>query len=167
VIQLPWSRIAKYAAPVVLALLAWWQVRAYADRVADGREKEVRALWDADEAEEKRVADAAAAAAKLQDAADAARNKEIADGYAKNLAARAADNARLARLLRQATAAADSLRAGQGADQPGAAPASPPGSDGPPVESAGIHQLIADALTEARQNADQLDAVLGQIKPQM
>jgi hypothetical protein len=163
----PWRTIGKVAAPVLVLLVAWWSIRSYADRVADAREAEVRGEWAADEAEEKRVADAQTLKNQLEDAADEARNAQVAKKYADDLAAAAAGNARLERMLRQATAAASAGRAGQGADIPGAAPAGPQGGDEPPAAGAGIHQLIADALTEARMNADQLDAVLSEIRPQM
>ena len=150
---------------IVLGLL--WLVRREVVQYGDGRAAEVQARWDADELAEKAVADAATLKNQLEDAADEARNTQVAAQYESRVAAATADNARLARLLRQATASAGASRAAQGPDQPGAAPTGPQGSDEPPAAGLGIEQLIADALTEARQNADQLDAVLAELTPQM
>lgn len=62
----PWRTIAKIAAPVAVVLLAWWAIRSYADRVADGREAEVRAEYKA--AEELATAEHNARIANLDEA---------------------------------------------------------------------------------------------------
>jgi hypothetical protein len=46
---LPWKLIGRIAVPVLVLLVAWWLIRSYADRVADGREAEVRAEYAAAE----------------------------------------------------------------------------------------------------------------------
>lgn len=169
----PWKLIGRIALPLAIVAVVWWQVHAYGERCFSAGQAEVQARWDADELAEKSTADEQIRANQAAEAAAAARNKEIADAHAKELAAAAADTDRLRRLLASARAAATGSSApAQGAGEPRAADASPPGESpgagGAPAGSLErIDAAIADALTEARQNADQLDALLAEIRPQL
>ncbi len=155
----------KIFGPIVLIGLLWAGVHNYGHGRFKAGKAEIQAKWDQDEAEEKRVADAATAQAKAQDEADAARNKEIEDAHAKELAAIAADRDRTFRLLRAARATADTIRASQGAGVGGVAEASAPGS--PDEAGSALDAAIADVVAEARANASQLDALIAEIKPQL
>lgn len=73
---LPWRWIGGAA----VVLLAWWQVRAYADRVADAREAEVRGEW----AEAVRIA---TEQAKQQEADDASAVEDQNDSDSAKVAA--------------------------------------------------------------------------------
>jgi DNA-binding protein H-NS len=161
---LPW----RFIGAVALVLLAWWQVSAYAERRADAREAEIRALWEADELAERQEADRQAADNAVQEAAAAARNEGVINEWKAKHAAAVADAGRYYRLLRDARTAASRSPPAQGGDQPGAAPAGEAGG----AEGAGsladrIDRAIAAVLVEARQNADAKDALLAELVPQL
>jgi hypothetical protein len=149
----------------------WAAIDSYGDRRASEAESALQARWDADEAEEKRVADEATRAAELQDAADAARNQEIADAYQSQIAAATADRDRYIGLLHRARAAAGTVPScpAAGAGEP--APAGPPGGAGeagPAADyAAQLDAAIADVVAEARANAAQLESLIAVVKPQM
>ncbi len=162
--KLPWRWIGVLG----LLVLAGWQIHAYAERRADAREAEIRALWEADDLAERQEADRQATDNAAKEAAAAARNEEIIFEYDKKVAAAERDRDRYVRLLRDARAAANRSSPAQGGDQPGTAPA---GEAGGP-EGAGslaerIDRAIAAVLVEARQNADAKDALLAELIPQL
>lgn len=166
--KLPWRLIAKIGAVAVVVGVIWWQIHSYGERRYEAGKEHVQAKWGVEAAQLRAAADAAIRENERKDAADAARNKEIADAYEKKLSAATADTRRLERLLRDALQAAASGSApGQGPDLPRVAPTSSPGSPEPPDATAGILADIAAALTESRQNADQLDSLRMQIIPQL
>lgn len=155
-------------AGAVLLFAVVHSIHRYGDgREADGRSA-VQAKWDA----ANKVAEAKAAQVdqerKLKDAQDDARNQEIAREHEQELAAIATDRDRLARLLHNAAApASGGSGAAQIADQPtatetGKAP-SVGSSDGPTE----LERAIADTVEEARANASQLNALIGEALPQM
>lgn len=162
--RVPWRLVGLAA----IAAGALWALHSYGERRYDAGKAHVQAKWDADEAEEKRVADEATRKAELEDAADEARNAEILAQYNARVAAADRERDRVSRLLRQARAAADSLRAGQGSGVGGAAEASETGSL---AELRRLDERVREATAalrvEAQQNADQLDAVLAELVPQM
>lgn len=164
-------RYWRIAAVVAVVLVGWWQLHAFGERHERIGGARIQALWDADELAEKAVADAATLAAQLQDAADAARNQRIADDHAKELAAATADRDRYLGLLQRARAAASTVRTGEAANLTGASEASTPrgsAETGALAEHlAAIDRATADVMVEARQNADQLDALQSQLVPQM
>lgn len=95
---LPWRLIGA----VALVLLVWWQIHAYAERKADAREAEIRALWEADTAKRDKVAADANAKAEADKAAQLAANAKEMEDARKELAAIAADRDTVDGLLRRA-----------------------------------------------------------------
>jgi hypothetical protein len=158
-------------AALALAVAIWAAIDSYGDRRARESEDSIQALWDADEDEEKRVADEATRAAELQDAADAARNEEIARDYQAKIAAATADRDRTFRLLQRARAAASAVPATEAPSAAGVADPGPPsgaGEAGSTAEyAAQLDAAIADVVAEARANAAQLDALRMVVIPQM
>ncbi len=168
--KLPWRWILSALAVVVAVAWIWAKIEAYGDaREAVGRAT-VEGLWGVEKAAAVKVAQKAETDRIASESATAARNQEIARVHAEKTASLAADNNRLERLLKSAIAprpAAGSDSNTEAAGIPGATPASSPGSDEPPAAAAGIAADIAAALTEARQNAEQLDSLIAEIKPQL
>ena len=167
-----YRKLLSYAlAALALAGAIWAAIDSYGDRRASEAENARQALWDADEAEEKRVADEATRAAELQDAADAARNEEIARDNQAKIAAAYADRDSTYRLLQRARAAAGAVPACPAAGASGVAPAGPPGvagEAGPAADyAAQLDAAIADVVAEARANAAQLESLIAVVKPQM
>jgi hypothetical protein len=161
---LPWKLIVKIAGiAAVVGLLLWYRHSL----IEQGR-AEVRAEWRAADVVANATAETAIREREREDAADAARNIEVEKDYAKKLSAAAADRSRLERQLRNAIAAASGGGgAGQGSDKPRTPEASSPGGPEPPDPTAGLAGDIAAALTEARENASQLDALIAEITPQL
>ncbi len=151
----------KPLAGAALVLAVWWALDSWGDsREQEGRTA-VQAKWDEETRVRAEIASQAKAQAAATEEAARARNEEIIRDYEARIAAGAADTARLGRLLSDARKAARAGGGAEAAGQPGAPPACPPGEDG------SIDAAIAAALIEARANADQLDALLAQIKPQL
>ena len=122
--------------------------------------------WDEQQSEYASVA-AAATAAHAQEIADArARNADIAAALdrANSDRARALDDAILARRLLDAARAAGSRPVPEAPDQPAAPPAGGTSGGGAP------DSLLADltaAIGECERNADRLDALIAEIRPQL
>ena len=169
--RLPWKLIGYGLAALALAGAVWSAIDSYGDRRASEAENARQALWDADEAEERRVADEATRAAELQDAADAARNEEIASDYQAKIAAATADRDRYIGLLHRARAAAGAVPACPVAGAGGVADSGPPSGAGRAGQAADyaaqLDAAIADVVAEARVNAAQLDALRMVVIPQM
>lgn len=164
----PWRTIGRIAVPVVVLGLAVWQVRAYADRVADAREQEVRALWEADTAARDLAAVQAVAAATALAKAALERNRDIEADYLAKLAAADAGRDDTLRLLQRAR---DQVRAGASREATSLTIAAQ-ASEARRIEELRrlddrIAAATADLRVEAGQNADQLDAVLAEVIPQM
>jgi len=144
------------AALAVAAGVLW--LRGHWIEVGEAR---IQAQWD------RNLADIAALAAKteidnaarLLEAQE--RNRGILDDYQKRIADSDARGLDLARRLRDAKASARRGAVPQACSEPGTAPAS-----GTPVDDE-ITRVAGDALAECMRNADRLDALLGEIKPQL
>jgi hypothetical protein len=149
-------------------LAAVWWVRAYADRVADAREAEVRALWADDTARRDKVAADAINAAEADRLAAVAHGQEVERDYLAKIAAADAGRDDLERLLRTARYQVRASTSNAHTTARIAESAS---------EARSFEELrrlddrvaaaTADLRVEAGQNADQLDAVLEAIRPQM
>lgn len=150
---------------LVLALigLGWWlDNRARAQGYAAGAAA-VQVKWDVDKAAI--MAAAAAAILKAQQDRDEAlqANQVIHDTYeAELLAAHTSANS-LAQRLREyaANATANSGRVPQADRGPGSPAAGTPSGDDR------LTELLGAAFAECTQNADQLDALIAQLKPQL
>ena len=152
------ARLIVYGVAVAaLAAGALWYRHSL---IAEGK-AQVQALWDADEAAEKAVADAASLEALRQDAEDAQRNEGVIRDLNEKHAADLAGRDNLYRLLQRHAATTDTIRASQIAGSAAALAASETRRD------ERLDGLLADALTDARLNADQLDALIAVVKPQM
>lgn len=165
---LPWKLIARIAVPVVVLLVAWWQIRAYADRVADEREGEILALWEADTAARDKAALEAVAAATALAKAAVERNRDIEADYLAKLAAADAGRDDTLRLLQRAR---DQVRAGSSREATSLTIAAQASETRRLEELRRLDDRIAaataDLRLEAGQNADQLDAVLAELGPQL
>lgn len=161
---LPWRWIGGAA----LVLLAVWQIRAYADRVADEREGEIRALWEADTAARDKAAAEAIAAEVARQEAQRRQNEETEREYLEKVAAAESGRAELERVLLGARREVRIAASREASSLTIAAQAS---------EARRLEELrrlddriaaaTADLRVEAGQNADQLDAVLAELEPQM
>lgn len=157
----------RYAAGAALLAGLLWGLHSYGQKRFEAGAASVQARWDADEAEEKRVADEATAQARMQDAADAARNEVIISDYEAKVAAAESERDRTLRLLQRARTTTDTIRASQVAGLTEALGASEEGRDEAIRRAAELDGAIADLRKEAGQNADQLDALIAEVKPQM
>jgi hypothetical protein len=155
---LPWRWIAAGA----LVLLAWWQIRAYADRVADAREAEVRALWADDTARRDKVAADAINAAEADRLAAVANNREVLTDANAQLAALAADRDSLDGLLRQARDQVRRLAAAEASNRLGADVIARIAS-----HAAEVDQRLGDYDASCRRDAVRHQALIDQIRGQM
>jgi hypothetical protein len=158
---LPWKLIGRIAVPVLVLLVAWWSIRSYADRVADGREAEVRALWEADTAARDKVAAKGIADALAKEAAARATNEVIEREYHEKLSVAAADRESVYRLLQQARGEVRSVTSREATSATIAA------ATREAAIAERVDRAVAGVVTEARSNADQLDALIAVVKPQM
>ncbi len=164
-----YRRLVGYAAAAIaIVWFAWAKIHAYGDRRESEGRAAVQALWDVERANAIKAAKGAESARIASEAATAARNQEIEREHQEKLAAARRDNARLERMLQHAI---ESAASGGGnpevAGSAGAVEAGPPGSDDPAHGAAGVAADIAAALTEARENAEQLDALIQVVRGQM
>lgn len=146
----------------------WWQVDSYGDRREAAGKSAVQALWDADTAMRDAAAAAAIAAAEAAKVAAQARNVEIENDYLSKLAAADAGRDDLERLLQRARGEVRSITSREATSLTIAHAAG---------EARRLEELrrlddriaaaTADLRVEAQKNADQLDAVLAQVVPQM
>jgi hypothetical protein len=159
---LPWKLIGRIAVPVLVLLVAVWQVRAYADRVADGREAEIRALWEADTAARDLAAVQAVAAATALAKAALERNRDIEADYLAKLAAADAGRDDTLRLLQRAR---DQVRAIAGREATGQR-----GLDalaGVAARAAEVDRRLAEYDASCRRDAVRLAALQAEIRPQL
>jgi len=153
-----WLYAALAAAIVGAGLWAYWHGRAVGDSNGAAR---IQKRWD------KNLADIAALAAKAEADNAAAlreaqeRNRSIVDDYQKRIADSDARGADLARRLRNATIAARRSAVPQACPEPGTAPASGTAGDDE------ITRVAGDANGECLRNADRLDTILMQLRPQL
>ena len=165
--KLPWRLIGYAAAAIAIAWFVWAKIDAYGDRREKAGEARIQARWDADEAEETRLANAQALSNQLAEAAAAARNAQLEAQHRAEVAAALADRDRVAGLLGEARRAARARTAAQGPDLPGAAPAGQDPGPGQADAEAELDQDLADVIAESRANASQLNALIGELVPQM
>lgn len=158
--KLAW-KFRKWAAYAIGGAVVAWALLAYRHSLIELGEARTQARWDADEAAEKAVADAAIQDNAKKEAAAAARNQEIEREYQNKLAAATADIERTYGLLRQARAAAN-RRAGEAATGATIAIAASEASVADRIDRA-----VAGVVAEHRANSDQLDALIAVVKPQM
>jgi hypothetical protein len=151
-----------------LLVLAGWQINAYAERRADAREAEIRALWEADTAVRDKVAADALAKAEADKAAALTRNQEIEYDYQQKLAAADAGRDDLERLLQRTRS---EVRRGASREATSVTIATSAGEARRLEELRRLDDRIAaataDLRVEAGKNADQLDALLAEIGPQL
>lgn len=153
-----WLYVIVAVLMVCTGLWVYWHGRSVGDERGAAR---VQRLWDRNLAEiaalaERQRQDNAATLKAAQD-----RNKGIIDDYEKRIADSDNHRIRLERLLYNARLAADRSRAEKDSDQPGAAEARAQAI----LER--VDQLLGSALADAKLNADQLDALIAEIEPQL
>lgn len=158
--------IAIAAAVLIVALGGYLGFRlAFNSGVTAGK-AETQILWDNDKAKIQSVADAAIAEATKEKEAALANNEVIQNGYQAQLSAVNASAAEFAKRLRDAETrlAASSRNLPQAnSGQPATATSAPTSAD----QLGKLAQLTADLHAECTANADQLDSLSGQIKPQL
>lgn len=123
----------------------------------------IQVAWDADKAKIQAVTDAAIAQATAQKDMALQANEVIANDYQTQLSAAVADADSLAERLRNAEArlAAHSDTAAKAGDQPGITETGPQASHGE------LTNAVARVFAECTENADQLDALIAEIRPQL
>jgi hypothetical protein len=150
---------ALLAAALVTAFLAY-RHSLINGGIAQGRD-EVKALWAKDSAaRDKATQEAIASALKREDDARKHNDQVVAD-YAQKLSAAAGSRDEYFSLLQRARNQVRGLAANQGSSAP---------SPAPTCEATGTERLdsaIAAALVESRENAEQLDALIAVVKPQL
>lgn len=160
---LPW----KWIGAVAVMLLAWWQIRAYADRVADRREAEVRALWAEDTAARDKVAADQKTAAQANQAGAVTIGNEVDHELEAKYDAALAERDNTLRLLQRARSEVRACSSNRASDSLVAAETSEA------RRLAELRQLderfaavAADLRAEAGMNADQLDGLLRLLRAQ-
>jgi hypothetical protein len=159
---LPWKLIARIAVPVLVLLVAWWSIRSYADRVADAREGEIRALWEADTAARDKVAADAIAKAAAREIAALERNRDIEADYIAKLAAADAGRDDTLRLLQRARDQVRAIAASEATGQRGLDALA-----GIAARAAEVDRRLADYDRACRADAVRLQALQDQIRPQL
>lgn len=147
---------------MLIGLGFWGFMTVYDDGKREGANA-IQTRWDADKAAITATADAAIAQAnKSRDEALEA-NEAIQNDYTQKLSATAAAGADLAQRLRNAEArlaanrsAPSQASGGQGAPDPG-----------PTASDARLTSLLGNAFAECAANADQLDALIAEVQPQI
>ena len=155
-----WRHKAEVA--ILLALLGLlYAIGRYGDnREAKGRAK-VQVLWDADTEAREKVTAKAIADALLQERAARSNNEVIEREYQAKVAAATADRDATYRLLQQAR---NQVRSSASREATGALIAA---TAGEASIADRIDRAVAGVVTESRANADQLDALIAVVKPQM
>lgn len=169
---MPWLTIAwkfRYLiGGIALAAVVWWQVTAYGDRErkageAAGRSA-VEVLWQADLAAAQQAAEKAVAENKAKEEAARTTNEQIITDYINRISASAGERDRIAGLLNRARGEARNCAATEAANTSAAFAASQA------QRNEYLRQLdsaIAGLRAEAGNNADQLDALIAVVKPQL
>jgi len=161
---MPWT-LLKPLLPYLIGLALLAGAYVYGDvHGHKASEASWQARWTARDLAETRAKDAALAAQKAAaDAADARNNAimEALSNVAKERDAALLDARFAQRLLHAATSAPAGGAVSGTPDQPGTAGAGGTG------EGESLGGLVADAIGECRRNADRLDALIAEIKPQM
>jgi hypothetical protein len=158
----PWKLIGRIALPVAVVALAWWQVTSYAERRADAREAEIRALWEADAAKRDKVAAEANAKAEADKAAQLAANAKEMDDARKELAAIAADRDTVDGLLRRARDQVRALAASAATGERGLDALA-----GIAARAAEVDRRLADYDAACRRDSVRFAALQEQIRGQL
>lgn len=155
-------RYVAYAllAAALIGALTWYRHSLIAAGIKQG-EARINALWQADTAKRDAIAahSIAAAREKEQTARDA--NALIEDAYEQKLVAAAGEHDGYFRMLQQARGKVLACGAREATSATIAATA------GEASIADRIDRATAGLITEARNNADQLDALIGVVKPQL
>jgi hypothetical protein len=163
---LPWKLIARIAVPVLVLLVAWWQLVSFGNRrEAEGLKAgkaEVQALWDADKAAWLAVNDKLKADNLARELAAQSNNAKVIEHANAELAAIAADRDSLSGLLREAENRVRRLASGQATDRLGLAVAS-----GIASRAAEIDRLRDEYDRACRRDAVRMQALQEQVRGQM
>lgn len=126
----------------------------------------IQKLWDEDKAKIQATADAAIAQATKDKETAIAANEVIANDYQAQLLAANASAAQFAQRLRNAEAiiAAGGGSSAKAPDKPGSVN---PGSPAVAELLGQLVTLVTDLRTDCKADADQLDALIAQLKPQL
>lgn len=155
--RLPWRWIGIGAAVLAVGVV---YVKHRNDLIEAGR-AEVRALWDADKLLQAEAVAKAVADAKASEAAATERNEVIEREYQEKLAAAAADRDGIYRLLQSARG---QVRASASREATSATIAA---ATREAAIAERVDRAVAGVVAESRANADQLDALIAVVKPQM
>ncbi len=149
----------------LLAAVGWG---AYADYAAGRKagQDAIQTQWDADRIKIQQVADAAIAQATKERDAAVAANEGIENDYQAKLSAATANAADFSRRLSNALTgiAANRNPAGQTSSGPGTPTAS---AAAVAQQLSTVVKLTSNLYTDCLANADQLDGLIAEIKPQL
>ncbi len=163
-LKLAWAArryIAIAAAGLLIGYLAVSRIHAYGNsRAAEARSTE-HALWQADVAARDKAAAQVIIAQAAKAARDLAHNNEVESDYLAKMDKLSGERDVLVGLLKRARGQVLTLAAGQGAGTAVLAAA------GPAPSPDQLDAALAAALIESRANADQLDALIAVVKPQL
>jgi hypothetical protein len=159
---LPWKLIGRIAVPVLVLLVAWWQIRSYADRVADGREAEIRALWEADTAARDKVAAKAIADSAAREKVALERNRDIEADYLAKLAVADAGRDDTLRLLQRARDQVRAIAASEATGQRGLDALS-----GVAARAAEVDRRLVEYDASCRRDSVRFGALQEQIRGQL
>lgn len=151
---------------IALALGGYIGFRMAFDSGLTAGKAEVQTEWDADKINIQKVADVAIASAMKQRDDAIENNQVIHDQYEKQVAGISANAADFARRLRNAEAIITAGGRSTGKADSGPAPATA-GQTSSADQFGRLLTLITDFHTECQANADQLDALIAEIKPQL
>ena len=158
----------KPALGAAAVLAAWAAIHAYGDRREDAGRAAVKALWTADVEARDRAALEAISAVRAAEEAQRKANEVIESEYQARLSSIASDRDSVERLLREAR---DEIRRRTAAEATGALIAAQSSEARRLEELRRIDERIAaataDLRVEAGQNAEQLDALIAVIGPQL
>lgn len=149
------------AAALFIGYLAVSRIHAYGQHKADAARAEEHALWQADTAQRDKAAAAVILAQAQKAASDKQHNDEVESEYLAKMDKLSGERDRIVGLLQRARGQVLTLAAGQGAGAP------VPAAAGPAPSPEQLDAALAAALVESRANADQLDALIAVVKPQL
>lgn len=160
------TQIKLIAGAVIIAVLIglgfWGYHNIYQTGKAAGA-AEVQTAWDADKAAIQKATDAAIAQATAQRDMALQANEVIHAQYANELAAAAATGLQLAQRLRDAESRAATDRGPVSKTDRGPRPS----AAGEASSMGAINEALGSVLTECADNRAQLNALIGEIKPQL
>lgn len=149
---------AKIAAAIAILAAAAWLGRA----IYSAGEQHTQLAWDAARIVERSTYDAAVAQATKERDVALQNNEDISNAYQIKLDAANANAADFAMRLRNATARIYNNQVPKAGDRPTAAD---PGQASSAGQLGQLVTLITGLRTECKANSDQLEALIGEIKP--